>query len=56
MFDITGTIYKVGDIVEKYDGTWKYWTTIQNLQDAEKADMLGSDYRVVRGPERTLIS
>jgi hypothetical protein len=45
--------FKEGDIVEKHDGTWKYWTTIQSQSDAEAAYRLHTAfYRVVRGPEK----
>ena len=55
-FVLEGVLYAVGDIVEKHDGTWRYWSTIQSLEDAEMYHKLcttTASYRVVRGVKKT---
>lgn len=57
MFTVSGVNFQSGDIVEKHDGSWRYWTTIHTRADAVAAVALGTTfYRVVRGPTRQLVS
>jgi hypothetical protein len=60
-FDVNGVTFLMGDIVERHkcdlgETGWRYWTTIQNQEDANKAVALGTIYyRVVRGPDKVRV-